>query len=111
MPYNIPRDSKLLKCFKDELQVETNTNISNLSRKCELTPDLPLTPSKTVKRTIESETWYYGNADRKESENILTKCDYDAFLIRCSSTAGSFALSTYNRSTNNCFHSKISPKK
>lgn len=46
LPYSIPRDSKLLKCFKDELLLIPPIQITVLSRKCEPSPEIQSTPVK-----------------------------------------------------------------
>jgi hypothetical protein len=112
IPYNIPRDSYLLKLFKDYIsapQIEDMATLSMLSRKCENTVESIVSPAKQ-KKGMELEKWYLGSIDRAQAENILSQCDYNAFLIRRSSVPGSYAISFWNFQKKSSFHTICTPK-
>ena len=65
------------------------------------------TPKKD-NSTSQSQAWFFDSITRADAEKILKNCDRDSFLIRPSSTPGSYAISLYFSKTKSVTHTLIS---
>eukprot|EP01114_Cavostelium_apophysatum_P012981 TRINITY_DN3050_c0_g1_i1.p1 TRINITY_DN3050_c0_g1~~TRINITY_DN3050_c0_g1_i1.p1 ORF type:complete len:1468 (+),score=377.33 TRINITY_DN3050_c0_g1_i1:545-4948(+) len=99
IPYNIEKDKNVMDFWTDTEPL-TVEQLNHLSENWE--PENPSTEEFLL------QPWWFDAIDRADAENLLSACNYDAFLVRTSSkNPGCFALSHRNYETRVTLHTLI----
>ncbi|PRP85140.1 hypothetical protein PROFUN_07211 [Planoprotostelium fungivorum] len=100
--YNISRDRRVQTFLKEQVRVESSRKLSALSQRYE--PAGGVDPSTMRQEApIESFIWYYGNASRAHTEDILHRCKFS------NSHQGHYSLSHCNGERGQVVHTLINP--